>query len=170
MTGQRYFPNGTGTAYFDDGSTIPFNHSITPQNGYYYDDSTVFTYGQIPGYEANQTIWELNMQATELGVTGDVINVTIANGAALLGERAIQPSNIIHAKVGDVIMWTNEDFEYHTIASPPWTSESHVPDGENFEISLGPGESMPLLVTKTVGMHFGESYSDIKGAIIVEER
>ena len=45
-----------------------------------------------------------------------------------------------------------------------------VPDGENFEISLGPGESMPLLVTKTVGMHFGESYSDIKGAIIVEER
>jgi plastocyanin len=49
LTGERFFANGTGIAYFDDGTTQIFRHTITPENGYYYDNSTIFYTGEIPG-------------------------------------------------------------------------------------------------------------------------
>jgi hypothetical protein len=49
MTGQQYFANGTGIAYFDDGTTSSFEHSITPDNGYYFDNSINFYIGEVPG-------------------------------------------------------------------------------------------------------------------------
>jgi hypothetical protein len=49
MTGQQYFANGTGIAYFDDGTTQSFKHIITAAAGYYYDNSTIFYTGEIPG-------------------------------------------------------------------------------------------------------------------------
>src|SRR5215212_7922106 len=63
MTGQQFLPDGTGIAYFNDGTTEPFEHKFTPEEGYYYDNSTVFVSGQVPGHESNNTIWDLNAQA-----------------------------------------------------------------------------------------------------------
>jgi plastocyanin len=48
MTGQQFFPNGTGIAYFDDGSTSRIEHPFTAESGYYYDNSTIFYTGDIP--------------------------------------------------------------------------------------------------------------------------
>ena len=175
MTGQRFLPEGTGIAYFNDGTMAPFEHKFTPEEGYYYDNSTVFVYGQVEGYESNNTIWELNAQARARGeygsVTGDTINVTISNGAEFLGDRAIQPSKIIKAKVGDILVWTNEDFNSHNIQSPPNDFSGISPQGGNFEMNLGPGENSTLVLTKAVGMHYNDVYNpELKGAIIVEER
>jgi len=153
MTGQQFFANGTGTAYFDDGTTYPFNHTITPEEGYYYDSSTVFVAGEIPGYEINETIIAINNQRG-LGSTGDIINVTIAYGSEFLGNRSFQPTNIIKAKVGDVVLFKNEDWQSHRIISPPSTSSSEVPVGANFDFWLSPGENFPVTFTRPIGEHF----------------
>jgi hypothetical protein len=58
VMGQRFFPDGTGVAFFDDGTTQTFFHSVTPRNGYYYDNSTVFFAGMIPGF--NETFITIN--------------------------------------------------------------------------------------------------------------
>src|SRR5215204_5385464 len=49
MTGQQFFANGTGLAYFNDGSISKFEHEMTPQEGWYYDNTTIFYTGEIPG-------------------------------------------------------------------------------------------------------------------------
>lgn len=163
LTGERFFANGTGIAYFDDGTTASFRHTITSAAGYYYDNSTVFAVGEIPGFEMNDTI--------TLGITGDIITVTIPYGAELLGNRSIQPSSIIKAKVGDVVTFKNEDWQSHSIRSPPDTYGSEaVPDGANFEFSLAPGQSTSILISKPIGIHYELVGEDIKGAVIAEER
>jgi plastocyanin len=53
VMGERYFPDGTGTAFINDGTTLRFSHQVTPTNGYYYDNSTVFLAGLIPGFTKN---------------------------------------------------------------------------------------------------------------------
>jgi len=163
LIGERFFANGTGTAYFDDGTTASFRHTITSAAGYYYDNSTVFAVGEIPGFDMNGTI--------TLGITGDIITVTIPYGAELLGNSSIQPSSIIRAKVGDVVTFKNEDWRFHFIRSPPNTYGSEaVPEGANFELSLAPGQSASILISKPIGMHYELVGEDIKGAVIAEER
>lgn len=163
LIGERFFANGTGTAYFDDGTTASFRHTITSAAGYYYDNSTVFAVGEIPGFDMNDTI--------TLGITGDIITITIPYGAELLGNSSIQPSSIIKAKVGDVVTFKNEDWQSHSIRSPPDTYGSEaVPEGANFEFSLAPGQSASILISKPIGMHYELEGEDIKGAVIAEER
>lgn len=163
LIGERFFANGTGTAYFDDGTTASFRHTITSAAGYYYDNSTVFAVGEIPGFDMNDTI--------TLGITGDIITVTIPYGAELLGNSSIQPSSIIRAKVGDVVTFKNEDWRSHSIRSPPDTYGSEaVPEGANFEFSLAPGQSASILISKPIGMHYELVGENIKGAVIAEER
>jgi hypothetical protein len=163
LIGERFFANGTGTAYFDDGTTASFRHTITSAAGYYYDNSTVFAVGEIPGFDVNDTI--------TLGITGDIITVTILYGAELLGNNSIQPSSIINAKVGDVVTFKNEDWQSYSIRSPPDTYGSEaVPEGANFEFSLAPGQSASILISKPIGMHYELVGEDIKGAVIAEER
>jgi hypothetical protein len=163
LIGERFFANGTGTAYFDDGTTASFRHTITSAAGYYYDNSTVFAVGEIPEFDVNDTI--------TLGITGDIITVTILYGAELLGNNSIQPSSIINAKVGDVVMFKNEDWQSYSIRSPPDTYGSEaVPEGANFEFSLAPGQSASILISKPIGMHYELVGEDIKGAVIAEER
>ncbi len=163
LIGERFFPNGTGTAYFDDGTTASFRHTITSAAGYYYDNSTVFAVGEIPGFDMNDTI--------TLGLTGDIITVTIPYGAELLGNSSIQPSSIIKAKVGDVVTFKNEDWQSHSLRSPPDTYGSEaVPEGANFEFSLAPGQSASILISKPIGMHYELVGEDTKGAVIAEER
>jgi hypothetical protein len=48
MTGQQFLSNGTGIAYFDDGSTSRIEHPFTSESGFYYDNSTIFYTGDIP--------------------------------------------------------------------------------------------------------------------------
>jgi hypothetical protein len=178
MTGQQYFANGTGIAYFDDGTTMPFNHTITPGNGYYYDNSTAtaFLSGEIPGHEINDTIGNMNdptiTEDGTLGATGDIINVTIANGADFLGNRSIQPSNIIKAKVGDAITFTNNDSETHIIISPPSdpSIDSKLASSANFNTWIFPGQNYTLIMTRPGALHYEFFGDDIKGAMIVEER
>lgn len=163
LIGERFFANGTGTAYFDDGTTASFRHTITSAAGYYYDNSTVFAVGEIPGFDMNDTI--------TLGIAGDIITVTIPYGAELLGNSSIQPSSIIRAKVGDVVTFKNEDWRSHSIRSPPDTYGSEaVPEGANFEFSLAPGQSASILISKPIGMHYELVGENIKGAVIAEER
>jgi hypothetical protein len=175
MTGQQYFANGTGIAYFDDGTTYPFNHTITPGNGWYYDNSTAtaFLSGEIPGLELNDTISQMNdpERGGTFGATGDIINVTIANGVDFLGNRSIQPSNIIKAKVGDAITFTNEDSEAVIIGSPPSdpSIDSKLASNTNFHTWVFPGQSYTLLMTRPGALHYEFYGDDIKGAIIVEE-
>jgi hypothetical protein len=179
MTGQQYFANGTGIAYFEDGTTESFIHTITPEEGYYHDNSTAFVYGNIPGYEGNITISNTNVKADELdaiaetGGGSSIINVTIPSGATILansnGSRAIQPSNIIHAKVGDIIFFSNEDYENHWLVSPPDSFSGPIPTGGNFDLFLGTGQNGTVVVTAPVGLHFFDKTKyEIKGAIIVE--
>jgi hypothetical protein len=172
MIGQQFFPNGTGTAYFDDGTTEQFEHAFTPEQGYYYDNTTTFINGAPPGFEGNQTIIDINSRPDGYGSTGDIINVTIANGAELLGDRAIQPSNIIHAKAGDVIVLWNEDWQVHNLQSPPQDYTTPTPAGGNWGGIINPGEYVSLILTKPgAGYHFADTYnSEIKGAVIIEER
>jgi plastocyanin len=168
MTGQQFYENGTGTAHFSDGSTIGFNHSITPGNGFYYDNSSIFVAGEIPGYEINDTITGLNNQNH---TTGDIINVTIVSGAAFLGNRSIYPSTIINASVGDIITFTNDDVTTHIIRSPPSDPNPQVAAGMNFDFWLFPGQSYSLVMTRPgVGQHYELLGDDIKGAVIVEKQ
>lgn len=48
MTGQQYFANGTGIAYFNDGTTEEFEHTLTANEGYYFDESTPFYIDAVP--------------------------------------------------------------------------------------------------------------------------
>jgi hypothetical protein len=164
LIGERFFANGTGMAYFDDGTTASFRHTITSAAGYYYDNSTVFAVGEIPGFEMNDTI-------TTLGIPGDVITVTIPYGAEVLGNRSLQPSSIIKGQVGDVVTFKNEDWRSHSIRSPPDTYGGEaVPEGANFEFSLASGQSASILLSKPIGMHYELVGEGITGAVIVEER
>ncbi len=53
MIGQQYFGDGTGIAYFNDGSTEEFEHSLTADEGYYYEESTAFYLDAVPGVGNN---------------------------------------------------------------------------------------------------------------------
>jgi len=53
MTGQQYFGNGTGIAYYDDGRTEKFVHTIAENYGYYFDNKTNFYVGYVPGLGNN---------------------------------------------------------------------------------------------------------------------
>lgn len=107
------------------------------------------------------------------GSTGDIINVTIANGVDFLGNRSIQPSNIIKAKVGDVITFTNNDSEAQIIGSPPTddsSPDSKLASNTNFHTWIFPGQNGTLIMTRPGALHYEFYGDDIKGAIIVEER
>jgi hypothetical protein len=113
----------------------------------------------------------LDNQSQTFGSTGNIINVTIANGAEFLGNRSIQPSNIIKAKVGDVIVFTNEDWQSHFFRSPPSTDSGgpQVAVDTNFHFWLFPGQSHTQIVSRPGGLHYELYGEDIKGAVIMEE-
>jgi plastocyanin len=170
LTGEQFLPNGTGIAHLDDGTMIPFNHTITPTNGFYYDNSTVFVAGEIPGFEMNETITAMNNQSGGLGSTGNMINVAIAFGSEFLGDMSFQP-NKLKAKVGDVVTFKNEDWKDHRLMSPPAASNPAVSAGANFDVLLFSGHNYTIILTRPVGMHY-ESWGeeDMKGVVIVEQR
>jgi plastocyanin len=155
VTGERYFANGTGITYFTDGSTRPFRHMITPENGYYYDNSTIFYTGGIPEVNSNN--------ATS---TGRTVNVTINFGGSNLGNKSFDPDPV-RIKVGDTVTWTNNDqYSAYTIASPPHRVGIQ---GTNFMSDrLEPGDTFSHMFTKPGGFHYEAGYG-MRGTVIVEE-
>jgi plastocyanin len=180
MTGQQYFGNGTGVAYFNDGTTASFNHTITPDNGYYFDNSTVFHIGEIPGIASGNGV-QCGENATFSGV--NITDISIIRGANLIENksRALEPSPIVKIKAGDTVRWTNEDITLHSIisppTSPPLSSASSfsglVPAGSTFSSgTIIEGGRFYCTFTEPGGIHYGIDYggSSIKGAVIVEEK
>jgi hypothetical protein len=38
----QFFQNGTGVVHFVNGTVLYFNHTLTPQNGYLYENGTIY--------------------------------------------------------------------------------------------------------------------------------
>ena len=155
VTGQRYFANSTGVAYFTDGATRLFRHTITPENEFYYDNSTIFYAGDIP--EVNST------NATS---TGRTVNVSINFGGSNLGNKSFDP-NPVRIMVGDTVTWTNNDlYSAYIITSPPLQTGIR---GMNFiSDRLEPGDTFSHTFTKPGGFHYEAGYG-MRGTVIVEE-
>lgn len=103
LTGHQYFSNGTGIAYFDDGTTQPFKHMITSANGYYFDNSTIFYTGEIPGLSSERGVKCDTGTTRNTGIYGNrtnIVNVTIIRGADLIENKskALEPSPVIESK------------------------------------------------------------------------
>ena len=155
VTGERYFANGTGVAYFTDGTTRLFRHMITPEMEYYYDNSTIFYAGEIP--EVNNT------NATS---TGRTVNVSINFGGSNLGNKSFDP-NPVRIKVGDTVTWTNNDqYSVYTIASPP--PQTGILGMNFMSDRLESGDTFSHTFTKPGGFHYEAGYG-MRGTVIVEE-
>jgi plastocyanin len=155
LTGERYFANSTGIAYFTDGTVRLFRHMITPENEYYYDNSTIFYAGDIP--EVNST------NATS---TGRTVNVSINFGGSNLGNKSFDP-NPVRIKVGDTVTWTNNDlYSAYIITSPPL--QTGIPSMNFISDRLEPGDIFSHTFTKPGGFHYEASYG-MRGTVIVEE-
>jgi plastocyanin len=178
MTGQQYFANGTGIACFDDGTTTSFEDSITPDNGYYFDNPTDFYIGEAPGITSGNGV-RCGENATFSGV--NITDIAIIRGANLVENKskALEPSTIVKIKVGDAVRWTNKDEAVHSVISPP--TSPPLPFSLSGSASVGSVFSSGTMIeggrfyctfTEPGGIHYGIDYgsSSIKGAVIVEER
>jgi plastocyanin len=155
VTGERYFANGTGIAYFTDGTKRLFRHMITPEKEYYYDNSTIFYAGDIP--EVNST------NATS---TGRTVNVSINFGGSNLGNKSFDP-NPVRIKVGDTVTWTNNDlYSAYVIASPP--PQTGILGMNFMSDRLESGDTFSYTFTKPGGFHYEAGYG-MRGTVIVEE-
>jgi plastocyanin len=180
MTGQQLFANGTGLAYFDDGTTTRFSHTITATEGYYYDNSTAFYIGEIPGINNtspdNGVRCGENATTLDSGTSNDVVNITIIRGASLVENksRVFEPSPVISIKVGDTVTWINEDISVRWIASPPLSMSAggEIPFADTFSSMIGQnGGTFSCTFTEPGGFHYVDGFDfEMKGAIIVMER
>ncbi len=156
VTGERYFANGTGVAYFTDGATRLFRHMITPEMEYYYDNSTIFYAGEIPEVKNN----------TSTISTGRTVNVSINFGGSNLGNKSFDP-NPVRIKVGDTVTWTNNDqYSVYTIASPP--PQTGILGMNFMSDRLESGDTFSHTFTKPGGFHYEAGYG-MRGTVIVEE-
>lgn len=191
MTGQQYFADGTGIAYFNDGTTEQFNHTLTEDAGYYYNESTPFYIDEVPGIGNNNggvicadDIDELaaatnssrtrsssssNDDNIPLG-SGNITTITIIRGASLLSDksRALDPTPIVHIKANDIITWLNQDTTSHWIKSPPTSFGGDLPSGTFINTIISPdGGTLSCMFTEPSGYHYTLD-RDIKGAVTVE--
>ena len=183
LSGQQYFANGTGIMYFSDNTTMPFTHSITPENGYYYDNSTLFLIGEIPGVSAEPK------DIASLMSTGTQVNITIPRSAEMLTDNQTFQPNVVRVKVGDLVSFVNNDFQVHRIVSPPYQGDinanntntttttttamattSVVPSGIIFDSKIEPGNSASVVFSSPGGFHFNDAFNEnATGTIIVEK-
>jgi plastocyanin len=183
LSGQQYFANGTGIMYFNDNTTMPFIHSITPENGYYYDNSTLFLIGEIPGVSAEPK------DIVSMMHTGTQVNITIPRGVEMLPDNQTFQPNVVRVKVGDLVSFVNNDFQVHRIVSPPHQGDinnanntnttttttpmatiSVVPSGIIFDSIIEPGDSASVVFSSPGGFHFNDAFNEnATGTIIVEK-
>jgi plastocyanin len=169
MTGQQFFANGTGLAYFNDGSISKFEHEMTPQEGWYYDNTTIFYTGEIPGIsstnntkcsggvsslgdaiaklfdnDTSNSTTTIDNSSNSSSITNHTL--TIINGANVIENKskAIQPSPIIRIKAGDTVTWVNEDMTPHDLKAPPGNvmySQQIIPSGQTIDVTLFSADS-----------------------------
>lgn len=175
LIGERFFENGTGLAYFDNGTTRQFNHTITPENGFYYDNSTVFLAGDVPGVsERNSSITAGESNGTNPLPGSKTVNITIPYSSELVpGDQTFQP-NLVRVKVGDNVTWINDDRHTHSVVSPPPNDpidNRAVAVGLNFDSGfLGQGQTFSFVFTRPGGFHYADTFNpDNVGTVIVEE-
>jgi plastocyanin len=193
ITGQQYFANGSGIAYFDDNSTSKFEHEMTQQNGWYYDNKTVFYVGEIPGVSTANNVKCSGGYSDTTGNSTIITNnnnisqatnhtLTIINGADVIENKskAILPSPIITIRAGDTVTWTNNDATTHIIRAPPgnFMFEGKIPYGQSFDTILS-GTTSPEIKDRSFSCTFTEpggfqydvdnSNNRIVGAVIVEK-
>lgn len=199
VVGDRFFENGTGIAYFDDGLTVMFNHSITPENGFYYDNTTIFYAGDIPEISSSSNNSSGN-SIVSVGVNHNVViprqlegsddglvpptSSTRATTRNTTTDSMFQPS-VVKIKVGDTVTWINEDNKGHFISSPPGVSainkNGDIPDFElltgniNFQtVAIESGETLTIQFNNAGGFHYYDPLAigdgnGNAGTIIVEQ-
>ena len=196
MTGQQYFANGTGIAYFDDNSTSKFEHEMRQLNGWYYDNKTIFYVGEIPGVSTANNVkcsggghidTSNNSTTTIVSNSSNSSNnttnhtLTIINGANVIENKseAIQPSAVITIKAGDTVTWTNEDSTTHSVTAPPghFQFEGKIMYGQTFDALLSgthsgiaEDRSFSCTFTEPGGFQYDVDNANnrIVGAVIVE--
>lgn len=165
LIGQQYFENGTGISYFSDNTSRPFAHSITPENGFYYNNSVTYSVGDVLG---------VNVTTTTPQTTGKVINNTIPYGASLLPANQTFQPNSVTVKLGDTIQFVNNDYQSHRIVSPPSTlfdsNNKEVASAATFDTgNLNPGDvSTNMTALRPGGYHYNDNYNEAAtGTIII---
>lgn len=93
-------------------------------------------------------IWAQNYSNNETGsnsvnlqtqnLTMDTTEVTIVEGAAALGNKALSPDSI-NVKLGQNVSWTNGDSQFHTVTSGTGPDDPNVAN-EFDSKALTPGE------------------------------
>jgi plastocyanin len=196
MIGQQYFADGTGIAYFNDGTTEEFEHTLTADEGYYYDESTPFYLDEVPGIGNNNgsimcaeniNTLELRRQASMTNSTttmppssaddgnrtletGNITTITIIRGASLLSDksRAVDPNAVVTINVNDIVTWQNQDTTNHWLTSPPMSIGGNLPYATFMNTFISPnGGTYSCTFTEPGGYHYTLG-SDIKGAVMVE--
>jgi plastocyanin len=195
MIGQQYFADGTGIAYFNDGTTQGFEHTLTEDEGYYFDESTPFYIGAVPevgnntgsvvcnDIDAGQSPLTNSSGAIPSSIDGDntiggnTTNVTIIRGASILEDksRAVDPSPIVTVKVNDTVKWINEDTTHVWLVSPPITGDNDIPYGTIIPRTIvnENGGALACTFSEPGGFHYTlrpfDTTTEIKGAVIVTE-
>jgi plastocyanin len=183
VVGNRFFKNGTGIAYFNDGLKVLFNHSNTPENGFYYDNTTVFYAGDIPEISSSNNN-SSNTSSVSVGVNRNVViprqvvgsddrqapppttttTTTTTNTTTMTGSTIFQPS-VVRIKVDDTVTWINEDYKTHSISSPPLVLDINkngdIPDfdlftdNRNFQTgAIESGETLTMQFNNAGGFHY----------------
>jgi plastocyanin len=89
------------------------------------------------GYSDNETGSNgLNSQVQNLKM--NTAEVTIAEGAAALGNKAFSPAST-NVKLGQNVTWTNGDSQFHTVTSGTGPDDPNVANEFDSE-ALSPGE------------------------------
>jgi plastocyanin len=192
MIGQQYFADGMGIAYFNDGTTQEFEHRITEAGGYYFDESTPFYIGAVPGVGNNTDsveCSEINPATGAIQTTtpnadnstfssGNTTTVTIIRGASILEDksRAVDPSPIVTINVNDTVQWINQDTQVYLLISPPPTIRSDIEEGTIISTNVYEnGGAHACTFSEPGGYHYtmrppGTASSEhIRGAVIVTE-
>lgn len=179
LIGQQYFENGTGISYFSDNTSRPFTHSITPQNGFYYNNSVIYSIGEVPAATSSSSSSNnSNASSSDISppTTGKVINITIPYGADQLSANQTFQPNSVTVKVGDTIQFVNNDYQSHRIVSPPSTlfdsNNKEVASAATFDTgNLNPGDvSTNMTALRSGGYHYNDNYNEAAtGTIIIVE-
>jgi plastocyanin len=175
--GNRFFANGTGLAYFNDSAVFQFNQAITPSYGFYYDDSTIFYGGDFPGVTANKTN---TSGSVNRNINNTMNDAAIPRGIGAESRNLTLQPDVLRITVGDIVRWINEDWNSHSLNSPPYVSggsnvtvsDLHlILDGMNFETrSIAPGKTVSIQFTKPGGFHYTEMFgSNVVGTVIVDK-
>ncbi len=89
-----------------------------------------------------------------IAFAAQVVKVSIVPGASTLGDKAFSP-NPVTVKVGDTVMWINNDNQFHTVTSGSPSSTGGAAAGKVFDSGLS-GPNALTMKGKTFSHTFNE--------------